>query len=78
MRAYQSLILIKLFLDDKDYDYEKAFENQISFLYEAGMDKKEEIMSSRQYALYQRIIMNDYKYSLEILHTALLNLEKKD
>ena len=77
MRAYQSLILIKLFLDDKDYDYEKAFENQISFLYEAGMDKKEEIMSSRQYALYQRIIMNDYKYSLEILHTALLNLEKK-
>lgn len=77
IRAYQSLILIKLFLNDKSYDYEKAFENQINFLCETGMNKKEEIMSSRQYALYQRIIKNDYEYSLEILHTALLDLEKK-
>lgn len=77
IRAYQSLILIKLFLNDKSFDYEKAFENQLNFLDEARLNKKKEIMSSRQYALYQRIIKNDYECSLEILHTALIDLEKK-
>lgn len=33
-------------------------------------------MSSRQYALYQRIIRNDYESSLKTLYTALVDLEK--
>lgn len=77
IRAYQSLILVKLFLNDKNYEYEKAFDNQLNYLHKAGINKEKEIMSSRQYALYQRIVKNDYETSLKILHTALVDLEKK-
>lgn len=77
IRAYQSLILVKLFLNDKNYDYEKAFNKQLNYLHKIGINKEKEITSSRQYALYQRIIRNNYESSLKILYTALADLEEK-
>lgn len=77
IRAYQSLILIKLFLNDVSYDYETAFSDILNYLNENNIDRKSEILSSRQYALYQRIILNDYESSLNTLNNAMSDLEEK-
>lgn len=77
IRSYQSLILIKLFLNDKNYNYEKAFEDMLNYMDENKINRKNEIETSRQYALYQRIFQNQYEESLKTLNRALNDLEKK-
>lgn len=77
IRSYQSLVLIKLFLDDKEYDYDKAFEDMFLYSEESGLNNKNEIKTSRQYALYQRLILDNNEESLKTLNMALEDLEKK-
>lgn len=75
IRSYQSLVLIKLFLNDKEYNYKKAFSEMKEYLASIDGEKVKEITTSRQYALYQRLILNNNEKALEILFSALKNLE---
>lgn len=75
IRAYQSLILIKLYFNDADYDYEKAFSEMIEFLQNNNKKRVNEILTSRQYAIYHRIILHDNTTALDILYSALDDLE---
>lgn len=75
IRSYQSLVLIKLFLNDKEYNYKKAFSEMKGYLASIDGEKVKEITTSRQYALYQRLILNNNEKALEILFSALKNLE---
>lgn len=75
IRSYQSLVLIKLFFNDTSYDYEKAFSEMIDFLISNNSERVDEIKTSRQYALYYRVILNDNEKALDILLSALKNLE---
>lgn len=76
IRAYQSIVLIKLFLDDANYDYEKAFTDMIEFLRENDEKRITEIITSRQYAIYHRLVLHNNEKALEILFLALKELEK--
>lgn len=77
VRSYQSLVLIKLFYNDISYDYKAAFSDMLNYLNENGIEREKEILSSRQYALYQRIILKDYEASLSTLNSAMQYLEEK-
>lgn len=76
IRSYQSIVLIKLFLNDIEYNYESAFSKMIEFLQMNNPNKIKEIKTSRQYALYHRIILKNESHSLKILYKALETLEK--
>lgn len=79
IRTYQSLVLIKLFLKDFDYDYEKAFTAMAEILIQNNNIKKlKEIKTSRQYAIYISIVLRDKKRALDLLISSIEELEKSN
>lgn len=76
IRSYQSIILIKLFLQDKNYDYKEAFSRMIESIDDSNIKGKAEILTSRQYALYHRIILGNNIEALKILQGAVDSLKK--
>lgn len=75
IRAYQSLILTKLYLNDTEYNYHEAFSEMIKFLEMRDKKRINEILTSRQYAIFHRIILHDNATALDILFAALEELE---
>lgn len=79
LRNKMSIIMINLYLKNTNYDYEKQFNRLIQKCNQYFLDnKKNEILNSRQRAIFYKIIKKDYDTACKMLYSSIQELENKN